>query len=368
MPRKIKLITAVLLLSLGLSLSLGCQSTHSGYPVDDHKSADYLDIPNAKEDVYYDEFANDSASEEAIDDWRPGADPITGQEITDGKKIIYSYNLYMETTNADNVLEDSRKLIKKYDAYLVNSEISTRNGRDNRKLRDFHFVWKVKAEQASDFVEDLKELATVTNLSVSRDDLSREYYDTAARIENKKLEEKRLQELLKQAESVEDIMQIEARLSDLRAEIDGLSGQNLKIDRDVAESTVTVFISEFYQTGSSTYQEELSFSERVRDYFIISWNTLREGGEAILYFCIVFGPWLILIALIVVLIMLLVRKVKRKKRPARKAKRKKSALNQALPPQFPGTEVDGSVESWQQPLGSPGEVKPADDDAPKIES
>ena len=60
--------------------------------------------------------------------------------------------------------------------------------------------------------------------SDTAENISERYYDTQSRLETAQIKLERLQELLKKAESMEDIITIESAISETEYEIEDLSG------------------------------------------------------------------------------------------------------------------------------------------------
>ena len=75
---------------------------------------------------------------------------------------------------------------------------------------------------------------------MNTDDVTERYYDLQSRITNKKKLEERYQEILKKANSVRDILEVERNLNQVRTEIESLQGQFKLLSHRVNFSTVDV--------------------------------------------------------------------------------------------------------------------------------
>jgi hypothetical protein len=105
-------------------------------------------------------------------------------------------------------------------------------------------------------------------------DVTEEYVDIEARLKTKKETESRYRELLKQANSVEEILKIEEQIDKLRAEIESTEGRlRLMTDR---ESYSTLRVS-FYEA----FARSAGFWTRVGNNFILGWTVVVEGTIAI---------------------------------------------------------------------------------------
>ena len=85
----------------------------------------------------------------------------------------------------------------------------------------------------------------VISKSVNANDVTEQYYDVKIRLENERQVEKRYLELLAQARTVKDILDIEEKLGKVRQEIESKEGR-LRFSTDLVdavESSETVFIA-----------------------------------------------------------------------------------------------------------------------------
>lgn len=105
-------------------------------------------------------------------------------------------------------------------------------------------------------------------------DVTEEYVDIEARLKTKKETESRYRELLKQANSVEEILKIEEQIDKLRAEIESTEGR-LRLMKD-RESYSTLRVS-FYES----FARSAGFWTRVRNNFSLGWTVVVEGTIAI---------------------------------------------------------------------------------------
>ena len=106
---------------------------------------------------------------------------------------------------------------------------------------------RVPAEQFADFCAQVGTLCHVTWQDDSAENISEQYYDTQSRLETAQIKLARLQELLKKAENMEDIITIESAISETEYEIERLSGTMRHYDALVDYATVTLELSEVYR-------------------------------------------------------------------------------------------------------------------------
>jgi hypothetical protein len=94
-------------------------------------------------------------------------------------------------------------------------------------------------------MSELKEMAVVVESeSVSSSDVTEQYIDLSARLKNAKAQEIRYVEILDVAKTVEEILQIETALANVRGYIESLTGQIQYLDSQTDMSSITVTLSE----------------------------------------------------------------------------------------------------------------------------
>lgn len=97
---------------------------------------------------------------------------------------------------------------------------------------------------AADFEKFLAEVLAGAETVVSKDinarDVTEEFLDVTARLKTKKELETRYLELLKQAKSVAEILEIEKQANELRAEIESMEGRLKYLENQVTYSTISI--------------------------------------------------------------------------------------------------------------------------------
>ena len=136
-------------------------------------------------------------------------------------------------------------------------------------------------------------------------------YDIDRPVEQEKLE------LLAQAENMSDLLEIEARLSDVRYELEHHSSQLRLYDNQVDYATIYLYISEVQEY---TPVAEKTVWERIRDGFTDSIEGVADGFVDFFVWITASSPYLVVWGIIIALIVLILRKFP-KLRIRRKAKK-----------------------------------------------
>ncbi|MBL7886326.1 MAG: DUF4349 domain-containing protein [Flavobacterium sp.] len=249
-----------------------------------------LSLPDKKmykEKSDYGQEVNAVASEvveEVVDAATP---PVNSIEKID-QKIIKTGNLRFETSDMEETFVELQHLIKKHKAIVQNDSEEKTNNTVNRYL-----TLRIPNQNFDSFITELSSGVHYFDLkNISVDDVTEEYIDVASRIKTKKALEERYLELLKKANKVSEMLEIERELASIREEIEAKEGRLKYIQNSVSMSTINV---EFYKVMERKVGASVSFGTK----FV---NALKSGFNGIsTFFLWVIEVWpfiIILVALI----------------------------------------------------------------------
>ena len=244
------------------------------------------------------------AAEEAEMGW-DGASAVTtaqgeGQTVAqqNGAKKIYRATLELQTLEFEKANEDIAVLVQKFGGWFEQKDVSTYSS----SYRSAYYTVRVPAAKFESFCAGVGELCHVTYSTTSAEDISETYYDTKARLETAQIKLERLQELLKDADNMADIITIENAISDTEYQIDYLSGTLRSYDSLVDYATVCLNLNEVYRL-SNTEDAPKSFGEKLSNAFS---EGVKDAGELLEDIAIWFAyNWLLVIIWLVVILGLL---------------------------------------------------------------
>ena len=154
--------------------------------------------------------------------------------------MVYTASIEMQTLEFDQAAQDIASLVESMGGYFEQKNFSNYSS----SYRHASYTVRVPAEQFTDFCTQVGTLCHVTWQSDTAENISERYYDTQSRLETAQIKLERLQELLKKAESMEDIITIESAISETEYEIEDLSGTMRHYDALVGYATVDLELSE----------------------------------------------------------------------------------------------------------------------------
>lgn len=152
------------------------------------------------------------------------------------RKKIRHGNLRLRVDDARSAAENVRQKV-----LAAGGEIQDEQENSYDRTQEIYLTVRVPAERLDSIMSDLcNQAGKVENRSVSESDITEVYYDTDARLIQKRALEKRYLEILQQAKNVEDILAIERELNQVRSDIESMDGQMRSFDKQVAMSTLVV--------------------------------------------------------------------------------------------------------------------------------
>jgi hypothetical protein len=155
------------------------------------------------------------------------------------------------------------------------------------------------------------ETANVTNNQSTTENVTLKYIDAQSKIEALKIEQDRLYAILEKAETLDSIITLESRLSDIRYELENYESQLRVYDNEVQYSTVTMDIQEVERITPDT-KEKPTFTSRIQNGFSDTIYNISEGFKNFVVWFIVNLPYLLIWGIIIFIIIIIVRRYLRK--------------------------------------------------------
>ncbi len=252
------------------------------------------------------------------------------------KKIIYTADASVETLQFEETVQAVYDMLDKFGAYIQSSSISgadyVTEYYERFPYRRAYFSIRVPKEQYTAMSADLETLGNLVSYSSSSSDISSQYTDTETRLAAYKAEHDRLLEMMEAAETVEDMISVEERLSEVEYSIDSLTGTLRGWQDEVDYSTINLSINEVQELTPVPETPPISFWERLVTAVEDSCEWLVDALQDIAIFIVAAIPVLIIPAVIVVAVIVIVKLASRRKRAkiaaayaARKALEEKDA-------------------------------------------
>lgn len=114
----------------------------------------------------------------------------------------------------------------------------------NETWRTETIVIRVPSDTFDATMSDLEAFGEVEGLETKTEDVTDELVDLEARLKNLRAERDRLRELYEDANETEDVLAVQRELSGVQEDIERLSARQQALEEDVAFSTITIHLAE----------------------------------------------------------------------------------------------------------------------------
>ena len=271
-----------------------------------------MDFAGAKES--YEEAAMDVTSDYAMPEEEAPAAEEAMEEGIDSleaenteQKLIITENLDVETEEFDAFWKNVNQKVKDLGGYIEYSEIS---GQAEYGDRNGHLTIRIPAEQLENLVTAVDEKGTVTYESKTTENVTLQYVDTESHLNALKIEEESLLSLLEKAGKLSDLFEIQARLTEVRYQIESYESQLRVMDNQVAYSTVNLSVREVARV---TVVAEKGFWSEAKTAFMDSIYSIKDAARSLALWFIGNLPVLMIYAVIIFVIVVFVRKTNKKR-------------------------------------------------------
>lgn len=248
------------------------------------------------------------------------ADRVSMNSQASARKLIKDAQLSMETQAFDTTLTQLQSQIDAIGGYVQNLNVDgmplDEKNPDMVRGRTAYVNARVPAESMEMFLAEAEGLGKVIYRSQNGSDVTQQYQDTAARLEAYTTQRDRLLSLLEKAQAVEDLILLENELSRVQYEVEYYTQQLTDMDRRVAESTVTLNISEV-RSSTAVRTLDPTLGERIQEGFVATINAITRGAQDILVWLVANSPILISIAIVALVLWFAVirRWIKKRRQP-----------------------------------------------------
>ena len=277
----------MLALLLLLGLLSGCGGSGNATASDDATtSADSADNGTASAGGSYGVWA------ETTEESGGTAEDGTSDRL-ENAKMIYTARMEVETTGFDAADADLRTLVEVLGGYFEQAAVHNYG----RGYRSGDYTVRIPADQFQAFLDRVGTICHVTYKEEGSENVSEAYYDAESRLVTQQTKLERLQNLLAQAENMEDIITIESAISDTELEIERLTGTLRRYDSLVDYATVYISLQEVYQL-SNVEEPATSFGSRMGAAFASGWRGFVSALESLAVTLAYGWVWLLLLVVI----------------------------------------------------------------------
>ena len=256
----------------------------------------------------------DAAMEEVLYDESAAGTGSSSTALPENQKLIRTVYMDAQTLSMNDLMAWMDSRVASLGGYYEQKSVRRSGSRDDGSYYQYaDLMIRIPADNLDQFVSQVGEEANVTSKSESTENVTLTYVSTQSRVLALETEQERLLELLENAETMEDLLTIEARLTDVRWELENYASQLRVLDNQVNYSTIYLNI---WEVDEPTVMAERTVWQKIGDGFSRNAGDMWDGLVDAFIWLITVIPYLIpltLIGGIVVLVLKLFKKRKKKK-------------------------------------------------------
>lgn len=236
-------------------------------------------------------------------------DTVEAESASDLSKIIRTASLSVTTRAYDESHSAIRALCEELGGYIASSSERTTG---TNALRTLNMELRIPSAQLDAFLSGMSGTGRVTSRSEAMEDVTDSYQDTQSRLATQQALLARLQSLVTDAASLEELLALESQIADTQYAIDRLTQSLLSTDRRVSYATVSLTLREEKPGDAAITQP--TFTERLLDALEAGWTAFADFMTDAALFLVASLPFLAVVALIALGVHLARRRIRRGKR------------------------------------------------------
>lgn len=221
------------------------------------------------------------------------------------RKMIETGSLELLVNNADQTAKDMKGIAERLGGFVSTSNVyEISNG-----IKTGSVTIRIPASSFGQAMDDTKKLAIkVEHESVNAQDVAEQYVDLESRLRNLQAQEQQYLIILKQAVKIADIMQVSAKIDEVRQQIEQIQGQLNYLSRQVDMAAITANLTEeadvqvFGLRWRPLYEVKLAFRN-----MLASLQSYVDSMIKVIFSLPVILLWLVTIGLIVLICWKIVR-------------------------------------------------------------
>ena len=309
----------ILSLLAAITLTLPLASCSSSSPEFNSYTGSY-----AKSDAAYD-YAYPEEAEMAWEDADVGMSgydsapsPDPSNDLSE-RKIIRTATVNFETTGYEAFLESLNTCVADAGGYIESSETYGGGIYSSYSSRSASITVRVPASRYDAFMSSVTEIGAMTYRSESKDDVTMSYIDVESHIRALETEYSTLLEILDKAESLEDVILLQNRISEVNYELDSYKSQLRKYDDLISYCTIHIGVNEV-RRETLPDERTLTFGERIVTGLRENFLDIGEGAADFAVWFVTSIPYLLIWAVVIAVIVLVIRAIMKKYRRKKEQK------------------------------------------------
>lgn len=196
-------------------------------------------------------------------------------------KLIRRANLTVQTTEFDKAQTALDALVTELGGYYENAELRSGSYYNQNSNRSANYTIRIPAEKYDAFMTQVDGIGYLARKNESSEDVGESYHDIETRLKTQRTKQERLLELLKKAQSMEDIIALENALTDVEYHIEQYTSDLNRYDGLVGFATINLSLDEMVKIVDEP-GERASLFTRMKAGVVSSADGLVTGLQDLL--------------------------------------------------------------------------------------
>lgn len=355
MKKTVKKVAVFLILAIVLA---GCGSSSSKSPSASYNSngaGSY--VTEGMDGIYTEGDYNTYGFED-------GGGAAPSESVRAGRKLIRTVDMDVETMEFDKLLSHVKEKTQESGGYVEalnvynGSSYNDYTGYGYRNDRNASLTLRIPKDKLDGFLVEVADNSNIVRRNEQEQDVTLDYVDLESHKEVLLVEQERILALLEQAETLDEILTLESRLSDIRYQLESMERQLRTYDNQIEYSTVYLSIQEVVELTPVEVEEKTTW-ERIADGFMESVKNIGFGIKEFFVLFVTMLPYLLLFA-VIILVMVVIIVVSVRRGTAKRAK-KQAKLVQAQQEYMRRIQVSAQPQYGQPQVGAPMEGQAKED-------
>lgn len=172
-------------------------------------------------------------------------DGMGDNNISDARKLVTTVNLELETKEFEQTMSGIEAKIQELGGYIESMDVyngSSYAGSRSNRYADMKI--RIPAPKLNSFMNTVSDIGNIIRRNDNVEDVTLSYVDMESRRDTLRTEQSRLLEFLDRADSVETVIALEERLSEVRYQLESMESRLRTLDNLVEYSTVSLNVTE----------------------------------------------------------------------------------------------------------------------------
>ena len=244
------------------------------------------------------EYFAEDAKEESIAP-EPAAIEETDPVLT-SEKLVYNGSLTVQTLKYEDTVNSVRSFIHQKNGiieyeYEYDTNYNWYYTADSHSgTKHLNLTIRIPTEYFEEFLNAMDGYGKVTSKTSTVENITRRYNDVTVQIEALQIQQDRLLEMMDKAETIEDMILVEQRLTEVQTQLNSYKNMRESMDTDVKYSTITMTVDEVKEYNDT----HPNFFQQIGEAFVDGFKSFFYNAEDFLIALVYALPYLIIFGLV----------------------------------------------------------------------